>query len=75
MTDRSWQLDPELRAMLVCPLTRGELIDVARGLYSPEADLVYPVVDGVPHLLRELAKRPTAQDRSNAPAPTEASDG
>ncbi|TVQ92571.1 MAG: Trm112 family protein [Deltaproteobacteria bacterium] len=64
MSTRPWSLDPELRALLVCPLTRGELLDVDRGLFSPEADLVYPVVDGVPYLLRELAIEPTPQERA-----------
>jgi len=66
LTESPWTLDPELRALLVCPLTRCELVDVARGLYSPQADLVFPVVDGVPHLLRELALRPTEQERAAA---------
>ena len=66
MSTPSWSLDPELRALLVCPLTRGELLDVERGLFSPEADLVYPVVEGVPHMLRELALKPTPQERAQA---------
>jgi uncharacterized protein YbaR (Trm112 family) len=66
MPDLPWKLDPELRALLVCPVTRGELVDVPRGLYSPAADLVFPVVDGVPHLVRELALRPTPDERARA---------
>lgn len=66
MSDLPWTLDPELRALLVCPLTRCELVDVERGLYSPGADLVFPVVGGVPHLLRELALTPTDAERARA---------
>jgi len=61
-----WTLDAELRALLVCPLTRGELVDVERGLYSPEADLVFPVQDGVPMMVRECALQPTPQERARA---------
>ena len=64
-----WSLDTELRALLVCPLTRCELVDVERGLYSPEADLVFPVVDGVPLMVRECALEPTEAERAVAPTP------
>lgn len=63
-----WTLDSELRALLVCPLTRGELIDVERGLYSPQAGLVFPVQDGVPFLVRECASSPTPQELAEAEA-------
>ena len=58
-----WSLDPELRGHLHCPLTRGPLLDVPRGLYSPQADLVFPVVDGVPYLVRECALKAQPEDR------------
>lgn len=64
--EQTHAIDPELRALLVCPLTRGELVDVERGLYSPQADVVFPVVDGVPHLLKECALPPTPQERERA---------
>ena len=51
---------PELRAVLRCPVTGEELVDVLGpsgqvGLAAPEADLVYPVRDGVPVLLAHEA--------------------
>ena len=51
-------LDPELLAILVCPLTRGPLrYDPAAGeLISDEARLAYPVRDGVPVMLVEEAR-------------------
>lgn len=61
-----WTLDPELRALLVCPLTRRELVDVDRGLYSPGADLVFPVSEGVPMLVQECALPPTDAERAEA---------
>ena len=50
-------LDPELRALLVCPVCRGDLEDVADGLRCPKDKLVYPIVDGIPWMLREHAHR------------------
>lgn len=52
-------LDPELLAVLVCPLTRAPLrYDEAREeLVSEAAGLAYPVRDGVPVMLVEEARR------------------
>jgi uncharacterized protein YbaR (Trm112 family) len=51
------QLDPELLAILVCPLTRGPLVwdEPNARLISPRAGLAYPVRDGVPIMLPEEA--------------------
>lgn len=52
-------LDPELLAVLVCPLTRTPLrYDEAAGeLVSEAAGLAYPVRDGVPVMLVEEARK------------------
>lgn len=52
-------LDPDLLAILVCPLTRAPLRwDAAAGeLVSEAAGLAYPVRDGVPHLVADAARR------------------
>jgi len=52
-------IDPELLAILVCPLTRGPLrYDREAGeLVSEQAGLAYPVRDGVPVMLVEEARR------------------
>ena len=52
-------IDPELLAILVCPMTRTPLrLDAAKGeLVSDEAGLAYPIRDGVPVLLIETARR------------------
>ena len=54
----SGSLDPELLAILVCPLTRGPLRydPEAEELISEEAQLAYPVRDGVPVMLVEEAR-------------------
>ncbi|WP_218135017.1 Trm112 family protein [Parasphingopyxis algicola] len=51
--------DPELLAILLCPLTRTKLhYDAdANELISDEAGLAYPVRDGVPIMLVEEARR------------------
>ena len=52
-------LDPELLAVLVCPLTRGPLRydEAAEELVSEAAGLAYPVRSGVPVMLVEEARR------------------
>ncbi len=50
--------DPDLLATLVCPLTRGPLRHdaEARELISEDAQLAYPIRDGVPVLLVDEAR-------------------
>lgn len=52
-------MDPDLLAILVCPVTRTPLrYDPERQeLVSDEAGLAYPIRDGVPVLLVEEARR------------------
>jgi uncharacterized protein YbaR (Trm112 family) len=51
--------DPRLLELLVCPVTRAELIyDAARQeLISRPAKLAYPIRDGVPLMLPEEARK------------------
>jgi uncharacterized protein len=53
------RVDPRLLELLVCPLTKGELVydAVAQTLTSSKARLVYPIRDGIPILLPEEATR------------------
>jgi len=57
-------LDPELLAILVCPLTRQPLRydEERQELVSEAAGLAYPVRDGVPVMLIDEAR---ALDRSD----------
>jgi len=52
------RVDPRLLELLVCPVTRAELIyDAARQeLISRAAKLAYPIRDGVPIMLPEEAR-------------------
>ena len=51
-------LDPELLAILVCPVTRTKLVydEAADELVSEAAGLAFPVRDGVPVMLVEEAR-------------------
>ncbi len=59
-----WTLAPQVRALLVCPQCRGELRDVQRGLLCLVDGLLFPVQDGVPHLVQECALKATAGERN-----------
>jgi uncharacterized protein YbaR (Trm112 family) len=50
-------VDPELLAILVCPLTRTPLRLEGDELVSDAAGLAYPIRKGVPVLLVEEARR------------------
>ena len=52
-------VDSALRALLICPLCRGELEDRERGLLCRKDALLFPVVEGVPFLVKEEALKPT----------------
>ncbi len=56
---KSFRTDPRLLELLVCPVTRAELIyDVSQQeLISRAAKLAYPIRDGVPIMLPEEARK------------------
>ena len=58
------EFDPDLLSLLVCPETKSPLeYDRKRGeLVSRRAGLAYPVVDGVPVLLKDRARRLDAHE-------------
>ncbi len=57
-------IPPAIRAVLVCPQCRGELVDrtstEGQGLECRTCQVSYPVVDGIPVLLVERAKPVTS---------------
>jgi uncharacterized protein YbaR (Trm112 family) len=62
MSDASTQssntIDPELLAMLRCPLTRSPLRQEGDFLIAEAGGLAYPVRDGIPVMLVEEARLP-----------------
>jgi uncharacterized protein len=51
-------IDPELLAILRCPLTRSRLKQEGEYLVAEIGGLAYPVRDGIPVMLAEEAKLP-----------------
>ena len=52
------ELDPKLLELLVCPLTKGPLTYDRKNneLISKQADLAYPIRDGIPIMLVSEAR-------------------
>ena len=63
----SFEIDPKLLEILVCPLTKAPLRydRAAQELISDEAGLAYPIRDGIPIMLIDEARK---LDESPAPA-------
>jgi len=58
MPAKTAAVDPKLLEMLVCPLTKGPLTyDAERQeLISEQARLAYPIRDGIPIMLADMAR-------------------
>ena len=50
-------LDPRLRGRLECPVCRGAFVEEVACLVCQRCQLAFPVLEGVPVLLPERAKR------------------
>lgn len=61
----TYEVDPKLLEILVCPITRTTLIyDRAKNeLVSKAAGLAYPIRDGIPVMLPEEARELTDAER------------
>ena len=59
MSDGKMEIDPKLLDILVCPLTKGPLIydRDAQELVSDQAQLAYPIRDGIPIMLVDEARQ------------------
>lgn len=59
MSDAKLEIDPKLLEILVCPLTKGPLIydRDAQELVSDQAQLAYPIRDGIPIMLVDEARQ------------------
>ena len=49
-------MDRRLTEILVCPVTKGNLIKQDEELWSRSAALAYPIRDGIPVLLEDEAR-------------------
>ncbi|WP_341909328.1 Trm112 family protein [Ferrovibrio terrae] len=58
-TQTSAPVDPKLLELLVCPVTKGQLVyDRARNeLVSEKAGLAFPIRDGIPIMLVDEARQ------------------
>jgi len=58
MADHSFEIDPKLLEILVCPLTKAPLRydRAAQELISDQAGLAYPIRDGIPIMLVDEAR-------------------
>jgi len=50
------KLDRRIMDILVCPVTKGKLIQVGEELWSKQAGVAYPVNDGIPVMLESAAR-------------------
>ncbi|MDE0797657.1 MAG: Trm112 family protein [Alphaproteobacteria bacterium] len=59
MNDDKTGIDPKLLEILVCPLTKGKLTydRDAQELVSDQAQLAYPIRDGIPIMLVDEARQ------------------
>jgi uncharacterized protein YbaR (Trm112 family) len=59
MSDKPSAIDPKLLEILICPVARTPLVyDAERHeLVSRQANLAYPIRDGIPIMLPDEARR------------------
>lgn len=65
-------IDPKLLDILVCPLTKKELVynNTSNELWSFAAGLAYPVKDGIPVMVVAEARELTDAEKSSISSPT-----
>lgn len=50
------KLDRRILDILVCPVTKGKLVQVEKELWSKQAGLAYPIKDGIPVMMESDAR-------------------
>ncbi len=65
-------IDPKLLDLLVCPLTKEELVynKTSNELWSRGAGLAYPVKDGIPVMVVAEARELTDSEKSSLSNPS-----
>lgn len=55
------KLDRRILDILVCPVTKGKLVQIDNELWSKQAGLAFPINDGIPVMIESDA-RPLSQE-------------
>jgi len=55
------KLDRRILDILVCPVTKGKVVQIENELWSKQAGLAYPIKDGIP-VMMESDARTLSQD-------------
>jgi len=55
-------IDPKLMNILVCPVSKKELIQKGNELICIESQLAYPIKDGIPVMIPEEARKLRAEE-------------
>ncbi len=50
------KLDRRILDILVCPVTKGKLVQIDNELWSKQAGLAYPIKDGIPLMMESDAR-------------------
>ena len=50
------KLDRRILDILVCPVTKGKLVQIDNELWSKQAGLAYPIKDGIPVMMESDAR-------------------
>ena len=51
------KIDPKLMKILVCPVSKKALVQKESELVCYESELAYPIRDGIPIMLPEVARK------------------
>ncbi len=56
------KLDRRIMDILVCPITKGSLIQIGEELWSKQAGLAFPINNGIPVMLESEARSLTEEE-------------
>lgn len=57
MMEFAVKLDRRIMDILVCPVTKGKLIQIGEELWSRQAGIAYPINNGIPVMLESETRR------------------
>ena len=56
------KVDRRIMDILVCPITKGNLIQIGEELWSKQAGLAFPIKNGIPVMLESEARALTEEE-------------